>query len=122
MAQHPLDQLIQRLSPPGLGLRSARRTALYLLKIGTGRRCLWQMSLIALLQGKNLRDCGNLDLSDLCTICVIIGVTADAFVWLKMCQICGQLMSWYLFRPLSYSGGTLSALTVGVRVSWASTD
>ena len=33
MAQHPLDQLIQRLARlPGLGPRSARRTALYLLK------------------------------------------------------------------------------------------
>ncbi|MDP7376428.1 MAG: recombination protein RecR, partial [Alphaproteobacteria bacterium] len=33
MAQHLLDQLIQRLSRlPGLGPRSARRTALYLLK------------------------------------------------------------------------------------------
>ena len=33
MAKHPLEQLIQRLSRlPGLGPRSARRTALYLLK------------------------------------------------------------------------------------------
>ena len=71
MAQHPLDQLIQRLSRlPGLGPRSARRTALYLLKnrdqvmlplaneldhaARTVRACL---------------ECGNLDLSDICAIC-----------------------------------------------------
>ena len=71
MAQHPLDQLIQRLSRlPGLGPRSARRTALYLLKnrdqvmlplaneldhaARTVRACL---------------ECGNLDLSDMCAIC-----------------------------------------------------
>ena len=71
MAKHPLEQLIQRLSRlPGLGPRSARRTALYLLKnrdqvmlplaneldhaARTVRACL---------------ECGNLDLSDRCAIC-----------------------------------------------------
>ena len=35
MAQHPLDQLIQRLARlPGLGPRSARRTALSVEKPG----------------------------------------------------------------------------------------
>ena len=71
MTQHPLDQLIQRLSRlPGLGPRSARRTALYLLK----NRDQVMLPLATELDhaARTVRacvECGNLDLSDLCTIC-----------------------------------------------------
>ena len=71
MTQHPLDQLIQRLSRlPGLGPRSARRTALYLLK----NRDQVMLPLATELDhaARTVRtcvECGNLDLNDLCTIC-----------------------------------------------------
>ena len=71
MAQHPLDQLIQRLSRlPGLGPRSARRTALYLLK----NRDQVMLPLAneldhAARKVQTCVECGNLDLNDLCTIC-----------------------------------------------------
>ena len=71
MAQHPLEQLIQRLSRlPGLGPRSARRTALYLLK----NRDQVMLPLAKELDhaARSVRaclECGNLDLSDMCTIC-----------------------------------------------------
>ena len=71
MVQHPLDRLIQRLSRlPGLGPRSARRTALYLLK----NRDQVMLPLANELDhaARTVRaciECGNLDLSDKCTIC-----------------------------------------------------
>jgi len=71
MAQHPLDQLIQRLARlPGLGPRSARRTALYLLK----NRDQVMLPLASEMDhaARTVRacvECGNLDLTDSCSIC-----------------------------------------------------
>ena len=71
MAQHPLDQLIQRLARlPGLGPRSARRTALYLLK----NRDQIMLPLAAEMDHaartvRSCADCGNLDLTDTCSLC-----------------------------------------------------
>ena len=71
MAQHPLDQLIQRLARlPGLGPRSARRTALYLLK----NRDQIMLPLATEMDhaARTVRtcvECGNLDLSDTCSLC-----------------------------------------------------
>jgi recombination protein RecR len=66
-----IEQLIQLLAKlPGLGPRSARRAALYLLK----RR---ESLLLPLIQGladtaahvRSCSDCGNLDTTDPCAIC-----------------------------------------------------
>ena len=71
MAQSPLDQLIQRLARlPGLGPRSARRTALYLLK----NRDQIMLPLASEMDhaARTVRacvECGNLDLSDTCSLC-----------------------------------------------------
>ena len=113
MAKHPLDQLIQRLSRlPGLGPRSARRTALYLLKnreqvmlplandldhaARTVRACL---------------DCGNLDLKDICAICH--DSRRDSR---RICVVEDVSDLWAIERANIFSGlyhilgGTLSAL------------
>ena len=71
MAQHALDQLIQRLARlPGLGPRSARRAVLYLLK----NRDQIMLPLAQELDqaARTVRacvDCGNLDLTDRCGLC-----------------------------------------------------
>ena len=113
MAQHPLDQLIQRLSRlPGLGPRSARRTALYLLK----NRDQIMLPLAneldhAARKVRTCVDCGNLDLSDLCTICK--DSRRDSR---RICVVEDVSDLWAIERAGIYSGlyhilgGTLSAL------------
>ena len=113
MAQHPLDQLIQRLSRlPGLGPRSARRTALYLLK----NRDQVMLPLAneldhAARKVRTCVDCGNLDLSDLCTICQ--DSRRDSR---RICVVEDVSDLWAIERAGIYSGlyhilgGTLSAL------------
>ena len=113
MAQHPLDQLIQRLSRlPGLGPRSARRTALYLLK----NRDQVMLPLAneldhAARKVRTCVDCGNLDLSDLCTICQ--DGRRDSR---RICVVEDVSDLWAIERAGIYSGlyhilgGTLSAL------------
>lgn len=113
MAQHPLDQLIQRLSRlPGLGPRSARRAALYLLK----NRDQIMLPLAhemdhAARTVRNCVDCGNLDLADTCSLC------RDARR--DKCRICvveDVSDLWAIERAGIFSGlyhvlgGTLSAL------------
>jgi len=113
MAQHPLDQLIQRLSRlPGLGPRSARRTALYLLK----NRDQVMLPLAneldhAARKVRTCVDCGNLDLSDLCAICQ--DSRRDSR---RICVVEDVSDLWAIERAGIYSGlyhilgGTLSAL------------
>jgi recombination protein RecR len=113
MAQHPLDQLIQRLSRlPGLGPRSARRTALYLLK----NRDQIMLPLANELDhaARTVRacvECGNLDLSDLCTICR--DSRRDSR---RICVVEDVSDLWAIERASIFSGlyhilgGTLSAL------------
>ena len=113
MAQHPLDQLIQRLSRlPGLGPRSARRTALYLLK----NRDQVMLPLAneldhAARKVRTCVDCGTLDLSDLCTICQ--DSRRDSR---RICVVEDVSDLWAIERAGIYSGlyhilgGTLSAL------------
>ena len=113
MAQHPLDQLIQRLSRlPGLGPRSARRTALYLLK----NRDQVMLPLAneldyAARKVRTCVDCGNFDLNDLCTICQ--DSRRDSR---RICVVEDVSDLWAIERAGIYSGlyhilgGTLSAL------------
>ena len=113
MAQHPLDQLIQRLSRlPGLGPRSARRTALYLLK----NRDQVMLPLAnelnhAARKVQTCVECGNLDLNDLCTICQ--DSRRDSR---RICVVEDVSDLWAIERAGIYSGlyhilgGTLSAL------------
>ena len=113
MTQHPLDQLIQRLSRlPGLGPRSARRTVLYLLK----NRDQVMLPLANDLDhaARTVRacvECGNLDLSDLCTICRDSRRDSG-----RICVVEDVSDLWAIERAGIFSGlyhilgGTLSAL------------
>lgn len=71
MAQQALDQLIQRLARlPGLGPRSARRAVLYLLK--NRDQIMLPLAQEMDTAARTVRacvDCGNLDLTDRCSIC-----------------------------------------------------
>ena len=113
MTQHPLDQLIQKLARlPGLGPRSARRTALYLLK----NRDQIMLPLAneldhAARTGRTCVECGNLDLSNLCTICR----DSRRVNW-RICVVEDVSDLWAIERAGIFSGlyhilgGTLSAL------------
>lgn len=109
----PLDQLIKRLSRlPGLGPRSARRAALHLLKHK-------QEMMIPLAQEmadvahsvKDCVECGNLDLTDKCHIC--LDHKRDEA---RLCVIEDVADLWAMERAGVFSGryhvlgGTLSAL------------
>lgn len=113
MAQHPLDQLIQRLARlPGLGPRSARRTALYLLK----NRDQIMLPLAGEMDhaARTVRacvECGNLDLSDTCSLCR--DTRRDSR---RICVVEDVSDLWAIERASIFSGlyhvlgGTLSAL------------
>lgn len=113
MAQHPLDQLIQRLARlPGLGPRSARRTALYLLK----NRDQIMLPLASEMDhaARTVRacvECGNLDLSDVCSLCR--DTRRDSR---RICVVEDVSDLWAIERAGIFSGlyhvlgGTLSAL------------
>ena len=113
MAQHPLDQLIQRLARlPGLGPRSARRTALYLLK----NRDQIMLPLASEMghAARTVRacvECGNLDLSDTCSLCR--DTRRDSR---RICVVEDVSDLWAIERAGIFSGlyhvlgGTLSAL------------
>ena len=113
MAQHPLDQLIQRLARlPGLGPRSARRTALYLLK----NRDQIMLPLASEMDhaARTVRacvECGNLDLSDACSRC-----RATRRDSRRICVVEDVSDLWAIERAGIFSGlyhvlgGTLSAL------------
>ena len=113
MAQHPLDQLIQRLARlPGLGPRSARRTALYLLK----NRDQIMLPLASEMDhaARTVRacvECGQLDLSDTCSLCR--DTRRDSR---RICVVEDVSDLWAIERAGIFSGlyhvlgGTLSAL------------
>ena len=113
MAQSPLDQLIQRLARlPGLGPRSARRTALYLLK----NRDQIMLPLASEMDhaARTVRacvECGNLDLSDTCSLCR--DTRRDSR---RICVVEDVSDLWAIERAGIFSGlyhvlgGTLSAL------------
>ncbi len=108
-----IDHLIQSLARlPGLGPRSARRAALYMLK----RREAVMMPLAAALQAAaesvcNCRICGNLDTTDPCGLCT--DPERDPTV---ICVVEGIADLWALERGGSFRGryhvlgGVLSAL------------
>ena len=108
-----LDRLIQLLSKlPGLGPRSARRAALFLLK---RRESLMEPLALALQEtAKKIRPCGicgNLDTSDPCAICR--DPRRDQGM---ICIVEDMADLWAIERSASYNGlyhvlgGTLSAL------------
>ena len=113
MADTEIDRLIQLLAKlPGLGPRSARRAALYLIK----RR----EALLAPLAGamaaaadavRNCSQCGNLDTIDPCAICA--DPRRDGSV---ICVVEEVADLWALERSAAFRGryhvlgGTLSAL------------
>ena len=113
MADTEIDRLIQLLAKlPGLGPRSARRAALYLIK----RR----EALLAPLAGamaaaadavRNCAQCGNLDTIDPCAICA--DPRRDGSV---ICVVEEVADLWALERSAAFRGryhvlgGTLSAL------------
>jgi recombination protein RecR len=113
MTVSDIDRLIQLLAKlPGLGPRSARRAALYLLK---KRDSLMHPLARALEEAAaNIRSCsacGNLDTADPCAICA--DPRRDAAT---LCVIADVADLWALERAGSYKGryhvlgGTLSAL------------
>jgi recombination protein RecR len=108
-----IDRLIQLLARlPGLGPRSARRAALYLLK---KRESLMQPLARALDDAAaNIRHCslcGNLDTADPCAICA--DPRRDPSM---ICVVADVADLWALERAVAYKGryhvlgGTLSAL------------
>jgi recombination protein RecR len=113
MPETPLDQLIMRLSRlPGLGPRSARRTALFLLK----NRDQMMLPLAAEMDhvGRNVRacvECGNLDMQDKCSLC-LDGRRDQS----RLCVVEDVSDLWAIERAGIFSGlyhvlgGTLSAL------------
>lgn len=109
----PLDGLIRALAGlPGLGPRSARRIALYLL---TNRQKIMTPLMQALEQtAEQVRTChlcGNLDLSDPCRICTNAQRHQNV-----MCVVAGVADLWAIERTGAYKGryhilgGILSAL------------
>ena len=113
MPANDLDLLIGLLAKlPGLGPRSARRAALYLIK----RREAALMPLAKALSaaGENIRECshcGALDVTDPCAVCA--DTRRDAAV---ICVVEGVADLWALERTGAFRGryhvlgGTLSAL------------
>ena len=109
----PLDNLIKRLSRlPGLGPRSARRTALYLLK---NKQTMMlplaeEMSDVAH-KVRECVECGNLDVTDKCSIC--LDSRRDET---RLCVIEDVADLWAMEKAGIFSGryhvlgGTLSAL------------
>jgi recombination protein RecR len=113
MAGNDIERLINYLSKlPGLGPRSARRAALYMLK----RREALMVPLLKALEdaAENIKPCatcGNLDTQDPCAICA--NLERDASI---ICVVEEVADLWALERTHSYKGryhilgGLLSAL------------
>ena len=109
----PLDQLIKRLSRlPGLGPRSARRAALHLLKHKKNMMIPLAEEMAAVAHNvKDCVECGNLDLTDKCHIC--LDHKRDET---RLCVIEDVADLWAMERAGVFSGryhvlgGTLSAL------------
>jgi len=113
MASNDIERLINYLSKlPGLGPRSARRAALYLLK----RREALMLPLLKALESaaENIQPCatcGNLDTEDPCVICA--NLERDGSV---ICVVEEVADLWALERTHSFGGryhilgGLLSAL------------
>ena len=113
MPETPLDQLIKRLSRlPGLGPRSAQRTALFLLK----NRDQMMLPLAAEIDhvGRHVRacvECGNLDMQDKCSLCM--DTRRDHS---RLCVVEDVSDLWAMERAGVFAGlyhvlgGTLSAL------------
>ena len=109
----PLDQLIKRLSRlPGLGPRSARRAALHLLKHKKEMMLPLAQEMAEVAHSvKDCVECGNLDLTDKCHIC--LDHKRDES---RLCVIEDVADLWAMERAGVFSGryhvlgGTLSAL------------
>ncbi len=114
-----LDHLIQLLAKlPGLGPRSARRTALFLLK---KRQTLMQPLAEALMDAahgvKACSVCGNWDVMDPCNVCQSAGRDPGLICVVADVGDLWALERSHAFRGLYHVlGGTLSALD-GVRPS-----
>ncbi len=113
MSGSPLESLIKRLSRlPGLGPRSARRAALYLLKNKETAMLPIAQELYNVAQTvKTCVDCGNLDMADKCQIC-----TDSRRDSKRICVVEDVADLWAMERAGIFSGhyhvlgGTLSAL------------
>ncbi len=113
MSETPLDHLIRRLSRlPGLGPRSARRTALYLLKNKEQMMLPLAEELDFVARSvKACVECGNLDMHDKCSICTDSRRDKN-----RLCIIEDVSDLWAIERAGIFSGlyhvlgGTLSAL------------
>ncbi len=107
-----IDRLIHLLAKlPGLGPRSARRVALYLLKKNTSlMQPLAQALTVAAERINACPNCGNLDTQSPCSICVDPGRTLEA-----LCIVEDVADLWAMERTgfkgrYHVLGGTLSAL------------
>lgn len=107
-----IDRLIHLLAKlPGLGPRSARRVALYLLKKNTSlMQPLAQALTVAAERITACPNCGNLDTQSPCSICVDPGRTLEA-----LCIVEDVADLWAMERTgfkgrYHVLGGTLSAL------------
>ena len=113
MKQGPIDNLIKAFAClPGLGPRSARRIALYLL---TNKRTVMQPLINALTQTasdiKGCEVCGNLDLNSPCRVC-----QDPKRAKTHLCVVAGVADLWAIERTGAFKdqyhilGGVLSAL------------
>ncbi len=113
MAISEIDHLIQLLAKlPGLGPRSARRAALYLLKRREGLMAPLAKALAETAENvRTCSTCGNIDTVDPCGICT--DARRDASV---ICVVEDVADLWALERTAAFRGryhvlgGTLSAL------------
>ena len=71
MTINPIEQLIKRLARlPGLGPRSARRAALYLINNRDSQMLPLAEEMLAVSHAiRRCTECGNLDMNNLCGIC-----------------------------------------------------
>ena len=113
MADTEIDRLIQLLAKlPGLGPRSARRAALYLIKRREALLAPLAAAMAAAAETvRSCSECGNLDTVDPCAICA--DPRRDASL---ICVVEEVADLWALERSAAYRGryhvlgGTLSAL------------
>ncbi len=108
-----VQRLIQQISKfPGLGPRSGRRIALHLMQNKQAALDPFMSSLVEVANTvKFCRDCGNLDTSEVCTIC-----TSEKRDKNTICVVAGVDDVWAMERAGVYNGlyhvlgGVLSAL------------
>ena len=113
MSPNPIEQLIKRLSRlPGLGPRSARRTALHLINHRDGQMVPLAEDMLTVAHTiRRCTECGNLDMTSRCGIC-----QDNARDQKRLCIVEDVADLWAMERAAVFSGryhvlgGVLSAI------------